>query len=1078
MARGDGKYGLTLLSILLLGASAKRARAEGAVSDAASFKEPQGPLELAPLSSGAKVKPRRFSLSVGEEVLLPDSSRLLESGDARESLFELRDSDGSKRALSLESGERGYRTATPGYLSVHRCMQPRSLQHREDAWQLAHHCEVSHIAVRNAAGQRVLKDALLTTKIGLPVELRPYHSTARLEVGQALPLRVYLRGRPQAGVEVVAYSPSGSTQRGITNAKGALEFEIDALGQWEIRSEVPDSEMPSGYASASLRFELHPPADAVEPVMKRPDLRAAATSDWREIGPRPISGGDTGRVTDIAVHPSKEDLFYISTASGGAWRYDSGKWTPLTDDLSMLATGAIAIDPKNPDTLYLGGGEPNFAPHCYYGAGIFKSKDGGKSWKNIGKKVSAGRAVSSIVIAKDDSEKLYVAVQRAGGSESDDAARHHPDKNGQVGVYRSDDGGKSWSLLDGLPKGVGATDVQISPEDDKVLYAGLGDRKNGSKHGAYRSKDGGKSWSKLSLPGVGSKIGRVTIAVSKSSPSTVYVLVAAGTPPKDPRQSKVLGLWRSDDGGDSFKKHNPGRISAGFGWFMLAAGVNPKNADEVVVGAINLVRSSSGGGGFADISPPHPDIHAITWDAAGRLLIGDDGGVHRSTNSGRSWKSLNDGLGSVQFYPALALHPKNPDWILGGLQDNGTVLWNGSSWRRVFGGDGGYAALHPENPSVVLGQSQHTGNLMRSSDGGRSFRKSSSGIDKDDRDAFFNPVIFEPQNKDVAYYGTQRLYRSENQGRNWRAVSKDLTDGAFFSAIRSIDVSPSEAGIIYVVTTDGRLSVSEDGGKSFDVRLQDITDWKRVSRDLVISDRTPDVAYLGVPRWGSAIGQVVKTSDRGKTWTDISGNLPKEPVASIDHWADPDGDGDSDILFVGTDREIFVSCNDGEHWTAIGKGRANAMATEIRYQPQFERLVVGTMGRGIWLREKLSPDAIYKICEAGESEDPKGSGSGSSNDSEGPGGGSGDSSGSGDSGNSPEPGESPDPDESKDSGDSPASTPQGSDSDGSPGDSGSPDADSEGGGASGGGGCSSVADPVGALYLFGLLGLLGRRRRP
>lgn len=1071
MARGDGKYGVTLLSILLLGTGAEPARAEGAGPNTASLQQSQGAIELRPLSFAAKAQARKFSLSVGEAIVLPEAAVSSSSSELRDSLFELRDSDGSKRALSIESKERSYRSHIPGYLSVHRCLQPRSLQQREDAWQLASHCEVSHIAVRNAGGRRVLKDALLTTKIGLPVELRPYHSTARLDVGQALPVRVYLRGRPQAGVEVVAHSPSGVTQRGSTNAKGALEFEIDARGQWEIRTKIPDREMPQGYATASLRFEVNSPQDAVEPALATSALRANAASPWREIGPNPISGGDTGRVTDIAVHPSNKDVFFISTASGGAWRYDSGKWTPLTDDLSMLATGAIAIDPKNPDVLYLGGGEPNFAPHCYYGAGIFKSKDGGKSWKNVGKKVSAGRAVSSIVIAQKDSNQVYAAVQRAGGAKDDSSARHHPDKNGAVGVYRSDDGGKSWKLLDGLPKGVGATDVQISPEDDKILYAGLGDRMKGSEHGAYRSKDGGKSWSKLSLPGVGSNIGRVTIAVSKSSPSTVYVLVAAGTPPKDPRQSKVLGLWRSDDGGDSFKKHNPGRISAGFGWFMLAAGVNPENADEVVVGAINLVRSSSGGGGFADISPPHPDIHAITWDAEGRLLIGDDGGVHRSTNSGRSWKSLNDGLGSVQFYPALALHPKNPDWILGGLQDNGTVLWNGSSWRRVFGGDGGYAALHPENPSVVLGQSQHTGNLMRSSDGGRSFRKSSSGIDKDDRDAFFNPVIFEPQNKDVAYYGTQRLYRSENQGRNWRAISKDLTDGAFFSAIRSIDVSPSEAGIIYVVTTDGRLSVSEDGGKSFEVRLQDITDWKRVSRDLVISARTPDVAYLGVPRWGSAIGQVVKTSDRGKTWTDISGNLPKEPVASIDHWADPDGDGDSDILFVGTDHEIYVSCNDGEHWTAIGKGRANAMAIEIRYQPQFERLVVGTMGRGIWLREKLSPEAIRKICEAGEGEDPNNSGSASPKGS----GESGDSSASGSGASSPGPGDSSDPDKSKESGDSPG--PEDSDSGESPGDSGvSPDADSEGGGASEGGGCSSVADPVGAFYLLGLLGLLRRRR--
>lgn len=691
-----------------------------------------------------------------------------------------------------------------------------------------------------------------------------------------------------------------------------------------------------------------------------------AAPTWKDIGPHPVSGGDTGRVSDIAAHPSDADVFFIATASGGAWRYDHGTWTAMTDKLSMLATGAIAVDPKNPDTLYVGGGEPNFAPHCFYGTGIFKSKDGGKSWKNVGAKVSAGRAVSNIVISAQDSKVLYASVQRAGGSAKADAARHHPGKDSAMGVFRSEDGGKSWTRCKGLPKDVGATDVVISAEDHHVVYAALGDRKSGSAHGVYRSKDGGKNWSKLKLPGVGSDIGRVSLAISPSSPNVLYVVVAAGTPESNPRKAKVLGLWRSEDGGDSFTKHNPGRISAGFGWFMLVAGVHPSEPKQVAVGGLNLVRSTNGGKNFSDISPPHPDVHAIAWDAKGRMLVGDDGGVHRSASQGGRWESLNKGLGSMQFYPALALHPTKPNWILGGLQDNGTILWNGKSWRRVIGGDGGYAALHPKNPEVVLGQSQHTGNLMRSTNGGRSFRSSSSGINKQDRDAFFNPVIFDPHNPDWAYYATQRLYRSQDQGRSWRAISKDLTDGAFDSAIRSIDVSRSEKGVIYVVTTDGRVMVSEDGGKDFRVSLQDLTDWKRVSRDLVISSRSADVAYLGVPRFGSAMGRVLKTEDRGKTWVDISGNLPDVPVASVDHYANPDSDGEGDVLFVGTDNDVYISCSDGERWTSIGKGRANALTTELRYQPQFSRLVAGTMGRGVWLLESAGPDALRALCDAEE----------------------------------------------------------------------------------------------------------------
>lgn len=698
---------------------------------------------------------------------------------------------------------------------------------------------------------------------------------------------------------------------------------------------------------------------------------AMSASTWKEIGPNPVSGGDAGRVTDIAPHPTNGDTLFVATASGGAWRYDSGKWTAMTDELSMLATGAIAVDPQDPDVLYLGGGEPNYAPHCFYGNGIFKSTDGGKSWSNVGEKVSGGRAVSSIVVSSQNSELVYAAVQRAGGSDVPDAARHHPHMERPVGVYRTRDAGKTWSLVEGLPKGVGATDLVISPKDDSVVYVGLGDRVKGSKHGAYRSKDGGKTWKKLNLPGVGSNVGRVSLAISKSDPDNVYVLVAAGTPSHDPRQAKILGLWRSQDGGESFRRHNPGRISSGFGWFMLVAGIHPTDPAQVAVGSINLVRSSDGGGRFSDISPPHPDVHAIVWDAKGRMVVGDDGGVHRSSSNGRRWESLNKGLGTIQFYPALALHPTNANWILGGLQDNGTVLWNGSSWRRVIGGDGGYAALHPDQPQVVLGQSQHTGNLMRSTNGGRSFRASSSGIDSDDRDAFFNPVIFDPHDPNVAYYATQRIYKSTNQGQSWRAISKDLTDGAHDSAVRTIDMSKSESGIIYVVTTDGRVLISEDGGSNFKISLQDVTDWKRVSRDLVVSTRTPDVAYLGVPRFNSSIGQVVKTTDRGKTWTDITGDLPNIPVSSIEHYADPDSDGEGDILFAGTDNQVYISCDDGEHWVPVGGAMANALATELRYQPQFKRVVVGTMGRGVWLMESASPDELRTLCEEGPEEEPE-----------------------------------------------------------------------------------------------------------
>lgn len=817
--------------------------------------------------------------------------------------------------------------------------------------------------------------------------------------------------------------------------------------------------------------------------------RVEAAPKWREIGPKPIksgyTGGSTGRVSGVAAHPTDKDVFFISTAGGGAWRYDKGTWTPLTDRLSMLATGAIAVDPNNPDILFVGGGEANFAPHCFYGAGIFKSTDGGKSWKNVGKKVSAGRTVSKIAIAKQKSDVIFAAVQRAGGIPNNDSAHHHPQKDDPMGIYRSQDGGESWARLKGLPEDAGATDVVIAPDDPSLVYVAYGDRRSRPSHGVYRSRDGGDSWEKLKLPQLSKELGRISLAISPSQPKDLFVLAAAGTPDNNPRKSKVLGLWHSKDQGDSFVKHNPGDVASGFGWFMLVVGVNPKDSKHVVVGGMNLVGSTNGGQRFSDITPPHVDIHAIVWDAAGRLLVGDDGGVHRSSSKGRNWETLNKGLGTMQFYPSIALHPTNPNWILGGLQDNGTVRWDGKSWHMVIGGDGGYAALHPKRPNVVLGQSQHTGNLMRSTNGGSSFSRSSSGIVRSDRDAFFNPVIFDPNDPDTAYYATQRLYRSTNSGKSWSAISMDLTDGAFLSAIRSIDVAKSDSKVIYVVTTDGRVLVSSDGGKNFEVKLQDISDWKRVSRDLVISDRSADVAYLGIPKFASAMGRVLKTSDRGKSWQDIAGNLPENPVNSMDLYTDPNGSAEDDILFLGTDNDVYISCNDGERWVSIGKGRARAIATEVRYQAEHKRVVVSTMGRGIWLFEDATPEALRELCEAdpgdngdsgeGDTGDGEGGDTGGDEDSGGEGGNGdggsggkdstgGTSEGKGDSGN-------------EDSAEHPEKTGAAEDSDEGDSDAesgGEPSAEDEGGGA--GCGCRA-ASGWGWSSMLGLVGLLGLRRR-
>ncbi|CAG0951952.1 Xyloglucanase [Phycisphaerales bacterium] len=680
---------------------------------------------------------------------------------------------------------------------------------------------------------------------------------------------------------------------------------------------------------------------------------AALAQTWTHLGPAPISGaGDTGRVSAIACHPTLADRYYAGGADGGVWRSDDAgvTWTSLTGDLPSSAIGAITLDPTDPDTIYVGTGEANFANHSRYGLGIYKSTDAGATWMHLAEDDFAGRCISRIVIDPANPARLYAGVTGAGGFPALAAAKGHPGAPGPVGVFRSDDSGASWMHLQvGIPERA-ATDLVMDPVNSQVLYAAIGHIFGDPTNGIYKTIDGGDSWTPLAGGLPSANVGRIALAIAPSNANRLYALIANACDAFG-GGGGTLGSYRSDNAGATWTTIAAGSIQASYGWYLCVTSVRPTDPNTVIMGGLNLVRSTNSGTNFTNITPPHVDLHVITWDAAGRLVAGDDGGVHVSTNVGTNWTARNAGLGTIQFYAGLSTHPTDDLRVLGGLQDNGCVLRGADSltWARVTGGDGGWTQWDQSNPLRMFTESQGSGNLYRSTNGGSSFGGSASGINSGDRHCFLPPYIIDPTNSSRMLYATHRVYQSLNGGTNWTAISPDLTGGAP-AAIRALAISPADPQTVYVATNDGRVLVSTNGGSQYALVLDDAWGWPRVTREIYPDPVDPAGVYLAGATFGAP--QVRRTRDRGQTWETLDGDLPDLPVNVIttDHRCTPPA------LFAGTDAGVYRSQDDGRTWHIFGAGMPRACVIDLRPEPWRNRLIAGTQGRGAWSIPMLASD--------------------------------------------------------------------------------------------------------------------------
>lgn len=703
----------------------------------------------------------------------------------------------------------------------------------------------------------------------------------------------------------------------------------------------------------------------------------ASAQNVVELGPAPIgNGGYTGRVSALVCSPTDPERYFVAGADGGVWRtIDGGQtWKPLMDDRPTLSIGALLLDPTDENVIYAGTGEANYANHSRYGLGLYKSTDGGDTWTQLAENVFGGRCFSKIVTHSNSSQTLFAAITRAGGFPELAAAKGHPGAAGPVGVFRSTDGGVSWTqLTNGLPN-LSATDLAIDPRHPNVLYAGIGRIFGAPENGIYKSTDGGASWTKLAGGLPDDSVGRISIGVAPPAPSTrgnpaiggpaagvtPQSAGRAGSPGGAPRppsrvyalitrasdefggEAGTRGAYRSDDGGATWTDLALGGIQATYGWYLSFVSVQPGSEDTVFMGGLTLARSTVGGGSWRTVTPPHVDMHAAGWDAAGRLVVGDDGGVHRSTNLGGSWVSLNNGLGLIQFYAGLSTSPIEDEIVFGGAQDNGSNRRNTASrtWSRVLGGDGGWTQVDQTNPARVFAEFQGTGNLYRSTNGGSSFSRSRTGIVGTDRHCFLPPYVIDPSDPNIMLYGTHRVYLSTTGGGSWTPISGDLTNGA--GAIRALAMAPSDSDVVYAATNDGNVLVSFDRGASFELILSGHPGWPRVTREIHIDPNDPMTMYLAVASFGET--QIRRTRDAGRTFEAVDGDLPDIPVNVVAI----DVRGAATVLFAGTDMGLYRSVDDGQTWHRFGVGLPHAVVIDLLVDTARDRLTIGTQGRGAW----------------------------------------------------------------------------------------------------------------------------------
>jgi photosystem II stability/assembly factor-like uncharacterized protein len=737
---------------------------------------------------------------------------------------------------------------------------------------------------------------------------------------------------------------------------------------------------PSGPPVPALTPPPPAASAAPSPAPTAPYNRLA----FREVGPA-VAGG---RVTSVVGVASDPKLYYLGAAGGGVWSTHNGgaTWTPLFDKQSVSSIGAVAIDPSNHNVVWVGTGETNPRNDVSWGDGIYKTTDGGRTWANLGLKET--HAIASIVI---DPRDPNVVVAGALG----DVFADSPDR----GVYRTGDGGKSWTktLYAGPQSGV--SELAADPKNPSVLYAGIWQfqRKpwtftsGGSADGIWKSVDGGKSWNRLTGHGLpDGMMGRIGLAVAPSNPQRVYALI----------ESKDGILWRSDDAGATWKLMSKDTLVNQRPFYFSHVRVDPTNADHVYGVSEALSESKDGGKTFKEIaSQVHVDYHDL-WIAPNdpaRMIAGEDGGYALTTDGGAAW-SFSRNLAIGQIYH-VGYDDRTPYALCVGLQDNNGFCGPSNSlnpegiidesWERVTGGDGMWVWPDPRDPNLVWTDLQ-TGRLsiydrrtQRNTfvQPWRATAQDDFALDKARyRYNWDAPIAFDAFEPSTTYFGANVVFATRDRGKHWAVISPDLTrndkshqqpsggplaldvsSAEFTGALLDIESSAKTRGELWTGSDDGLVQLSRDGGQH----------WRNVTPPGVPPDGRAEMvapsalvagtAYVVIDRHllGDYAPYAFVTHDWGMRWARIADGLPAEPARSIR----PDT-RNPHLVYAGLENSFWLSYDDGAHWRKPALGLPAAAVYDIRVQPRWNDLLLATHGRAAWIFDDLTPIQQLPQAEA------------------------------------------------------------------------------------------------------------------
>ena len=713
---------------------------------------------------------------------------------------------------------------------------------------------------------------------------------------------------------------------------------------------------------------------------KNPVKSALNAFKFRSIGPAFMSG----RIADIAIDPKNENVWYVAVGSGGVWKTENSgtTWTPLADNMPFYSTGCITIDPHNNASIWLGTGENVGGRHVGIGHGVYHSKDGGKSWKDMGLKKS--EHISKIIVHPDDPNTVWVASQGPLWS-----------PGGERGLFKTTNGGKTWKNTLDINEWTGVTDLVIDPNNPNILYAASWQKHRnvaaliggGPGTSLYKSVDGGDNWSKIDKGLPKSNKGKIGLAISPMQPNVLYAAVEL--------DKRAGAVYRSDNSGGSWKKMSD-TVSGGTGpHYYQELVASPHVFDKIYLMNVRVLVSDDGGKNFYTMSErqKHSDNHSLTFKAndPNYMLIGTDGGIYESFDDSASWKFVGN-LPLTQFYK-LAVDDAEPFYnIYGGTQDNNTqggpsrtFEYSGisnSHWFVVLGGDGHQPATEPGNPDIIYAQSQQGYiNRIDMTNGEAVSIRPQEDIDEPyERFNWDSPILVSYHDPKRLYFGTQRVWRSENRGDSWTAISGDLTkdeerlslpimgrvqsfDNAWdvyamstYNTVTSLSESRIDENILYAGTDDGIIQYTRDGGKNWTKMTVDNlpgTPSSAFVNDIKADLHDTETAYvlLDNHKFGDYKPYMYKTTNGGKKWVSITKGIPDGTLL----WRIVQDHVNPNLLFLGTEYGVYISLDQGDNWQKFSNGLPTIPVRDLAIQKRENDLVLATFGRSFYVLDDYSP---------------------------------------------------------------------------------------------------------------------------